>query len=119
MNTERRIGDVIHILGGGPAGLSTGYYAQKSGLDFTIYEAGSEPGGNCRTLRSGDFLFDTGAHRVHDKDAELTDEIRNMLGDDLFEVSAPSEIYSEGNFFRFPCSNNYMSHKYLLRLHCN
>ena len=102
MNIESSKSDGIHILGGGPAGLSTGYYAQKSGLDFTIYEAGSEPGGNCRTLRLGDFLFDTGAHRVHDKDAEITDEIRNMLGDDLFEVSAPSEIYSEGNFFRFP-----------------
>ena len=104
MNTESRKGDGIHILGGGPAGLSTGYYAQKNGLDFTIYEAGSEPGGNCHTLRLGDFLFDTGAHRVHDKDAELTDEIRNMLGDDLFEVSAPSEIYSEGSFFDFLCS---------------
>ena len=50
MNIESRKSDGIHILGGGPAGLSSGYYAQKSGVDFTIYEAGSEPGGNCRTL---------------------------------------------------------------------
>ena len=43
MNTESRKGDGIHILGGGPAGLSTGYYAQKSGLDFKIFESGFEP----------------------------------------------------------------------------
>ena len=92
----------IQILGGGPAGLAVGYYAQKLGLDFTIFEAGEEAGGNCRTLRQGDFLFDTGAHRVHDKDPEITREIKDLLGDDLHEVSAPSEIYSGGEFYRFP-----------------
>ena len=31
----------IHILGGGPAGLTTGYYAKKYGFpNFTIFEAG-------------------------------------------------------------------------------
>ncbi len=102
MNIEKlKTPDVI-IVGGGPAGLSVGYYAQRLGLDFVILEAGSELGGNCRTLRLGDFLFDTGAHRVHDKDPEVTREIKKLLGDDLFEVSAPSEIYSKGKFFRFP-----------------
>ena len=92
----------IQILGGGPAGLAVGYYAQKRGLNFIIFEAGEEAGGNCRTLRQGDFLFDTGAHRVHDKDPEITREIKDLLGDDLHEVSAPSEIYSGGELHRFP-----------------
>ena len=92
----------LQILGGGPAGLAVGYYAQKRGLDFTIFESGDEVGGNCRTLRQGDFLFDTGAHRVHDKDPEITREIKDLLGDDLHEVSAPSEIYYGGKFYRFP-----------------
>ena len=30
----------IHILGGGPAGLTTGYYAKKHGIsNFSIFEA--------------------------------------------------------------------------------
>lgn len=92
----------VHILGGGPAGLAAGYYAQKRGLDFVLFEAGPQLGGNCRTLRLGDFLFDTGAHRLHDKDPEVTGEIKGLLGDELLEVAAPSEIFLRGEFFRFP-----------------
>ena len=102
MNIEKVNTPEIQILGGGPAGLAVGYYAQKRGLAFTIFEAGEEAGGNCRTLRQGDFLFDTGAHRVHDKDPEITREIKHLLGDDLHEVSAPSEIYFGGEFYKFP-----------------
>ena len=92
----------IQILGGGPAGLAAGHYAKKCGLDFVLFEAGSEVGGNCRTLRIGDFRFDTGAHRFHDKDPSVTCEVQKLLGGDLFHVDAPSEIFFEGQFFRFP-----------------
>ena len=105
----------LHILGGGPAGLTTGYYAKKHGLcNFTIFEAGEHTGGNCRTLsikgadcrlsilQSNDFRFDTGAHRFHDKDPQVTEEVKNLLGSDLLRVAAPSEIFFEGEFYRFP-----------------
>ena len=92
----------IQILGGGPAGLAVGYYAKRRGLDFVLFEAGSGVGGNCRTLRFGDFLFDTGAHRFHDKDPNVTCEVKKLLGNELFHVEAPSEIFFEGKFFHFP-----------------
>ena len=92
----------IQILGGGPAGLAVGYYAKRRGLDFVLFEAGSGVGGNCRTLRFGDFLFDTGAHRFHDKDPNVTCEVKKLLGNELFHVKAPSEIFFEGKFFHFP-----------------
>jgi len=105
----------IQILGGGPAGLTTGYYAKKKGIsNFTIFEAGEHVGGNCRTLKikgsdcqfrtgqSGDFRFDTGAHRFHDKDPEATKEVKSLLGADLLRVTAPSEIFFQGKFYRFP-----------------
>lgn len=92
----------IHILGGGPAGLATGYYAKKQNLDFMIFEANDQVGGNCRTLQLGDFRFDTGAHRFHDKDPEVTAEVKHLLGDDLLRVDAPSEIYYEDKYYRFP-----------------
>ena len=53
----------ITILGAGPAGLAVGYYAQKNGLPFRIYEANNCIGGNSITLKHGDFLFDSGAHQ--------------------------------------------------------
>lgn len=104
----------LHILGGGPAGLTTGYYAKKHSLNFTIFEAGEHVGGNCRTLKIkgtdcrhgtsqiGDFRFDTGAHRFHDKNPQVTEEVRTLLGNDLLRVEAPSEIFFQGKFYRFP-----------------
>ena len=86
----------ISILAGGPAGLSVGYYARKHNLPFTIYEASDRVGGNCITHRQGDFLFDSGAHRLHDKDEEVTREIQQLLGDELHRVSAPSQIFFSG-----------------------
>lgn len=92
----------IHILGGGPAGLATGYYAKKQNLKFLIFEAGAHVGGNCRTLQLDNFRFDTGAHRFHDKDPEVTAEVKHLLGDDLLRVDAPSEIFFQDKFYRFP-----------------
>ena len=104
----------LHILGGGPAGLTAGYYAKKCSVNFTIFEAGEHAGGNCRTLKikgtdckfqasqTGDFRFDTGAHRFHDKDPQVTKEVKTLLGNDLLRVDAPSEIFFKGKFYRFP-----------------
>lgn len=92
----------IHILGGGPAGLATGYYAKKQNLNFLIFEAGTHVGGNCRTLQLDNFRFDTGAHRFHDKNPEVTAEVKHLLGDDLLRVEAPSEIFFQEQFYRFP-----------------
>ena len=96
----------IHILGGGPAGLTAGYYAKKQNLNFIIYEAGAMVGGNCRTIQLGDFRFDTGAHRFHDKDPVATEEVKRLLGDDLLRVDAPSEIFFDDKFYRFPLELN-------------
>lgn len=94
----------ITILGGGPAGLAVGYYAKKHQLPFTVYESSDSIGGNAVTLKHGDFLFDSGAHRFHDKDIEVTREIKELLGEKLVKVNAPSQIYRDGKFIDFPLS---------------
>ena len=94
----------LTILGGGPSGLAVGYYARKCNFPFTIYEASDRVGGNCITIKHGEFLFDSGAHRLHDKFEDITKEIRRLLGDDLQKIDAPSQIYHEGKFIDFPLS---------------
>jgi protoporphyrinogen oxidase len=94
----------ITILGGGLAGLAVGYYARKRGLPFTIYEARNRLGGNAITLKHGDFLFDSGAHRLHDRDREVTKEVQKLLGEELSEVDVPSQIYHNGRLVDFPLS---------------
>jgi len=92
------------ILGGGISGLAVGYYARKNAIPFTIYEANSIIGGNCITFRHGDFLFDSGAHRFHCKDKEITNEIKTLLSEDLERITVPSQIYHNGRYLYFPLS---------------
>ena len=92
----------IHIIGAGPAGMAASYYANKNNLNSIIYESSDAVGGNCKTLKEGNFLFDLGAHRLHDKNYEVTSAIKELLDKDLLEVNSPSKIFSEGRFLNFP-----------------
>lgn len=94
----------ITVLGGGPAGLAVGYYAKKSQISFTVFEASSQVGGNCKTLQHQQFFFDLGAHRFHDKDPEITAEVKTLMGQTLKKIQAPSQIYFQGKFVAFPLS---------------
>ena len=92
----------ITILGGGPAGLGVAFYAHRAGVPFVLFESAAEPGGMCRTLRCGDHRYDRGAHRFHDRDADITRDLRELLGDELVRVDAPSAIRDLGRWIEFP-----------------
>jgi len=92
----------LAILGGGPAGLGVGFYAHRAGLPFVLYEASSQTGGMCRTLTCGEHRYDTGAHRFHDRDAEITRDLVELMGDELVRVDAPSAIWDRGRYIDFP-----------------
>lgn len=94
----------ISILGGGPAGLATSYFAKKVGLETVLFEAKSQIGGNCKTLSYGEFKFDTGAHRLHNKSDEVVKEIKGLLKEDLMQVDKPSYIFHKGKYLLFPIS---------------
>ena len=65
-------------------------------MKFRIYEKSNAVGGNCKTIKKGDFKFDTGAHRLHDKHNEVIILINKLLKNTLLKVNAPSQIYHEG-----------------------
>lgn len=92
----------IDILGGGPAGLAVAHYADRAGLSFRLFERASELGGLCRTYSCGPHRYDSGAHRFHDRDPEITADLRLLLGDELTEVDAPSQILHRGRYIDFP-----------------
>ena len=100
MNSQTKI--KLNILGAGPAGLAVGYYAKKKNIPVKLYESSNDVGGNCKTITQGEFSFDTGAHRFHDKYDQVTFEIKNLLGDDLLHINAPSQIFSQGHLIDFP-----------------
>ena len=72
--------------------MASAYFANKYNLKFKVYENSNFIGGNCRTIEIDNFKFDTGAHRFHDKIPHITSEIKNILKENLLEVSSPSKI---------------------------
>ncbi len=94
--------DYLTILGGGPAGLGTAYYAHRAGIPFRLYEQASRLGGLCQTFRCGRHAYDCGAHRFHDRIPEITADVRALLGSELVPVTSPSKIYDAGRFINFP-----------------
>jgi protoporphyrinogen oxidase len=92
----------LTILGGGPAGLAVAYYAHRTGVPFALFERAEEPGGLCRTFRWDAHGYDAGAHRFHDRDPEVTRDVRALLADRLAAVHAPSQIWHRGRFVAFP-----------------
>jgi protoporphyrinogen oxidase len=90
------------VLGAGPAGLSAAWRFEELRSSYLVLEAAPAHGGNARTLRFGEFLFDTGPHRFHDRDPKATRRVEDLLGPDLHEVDAPSRIFFHGRFVDFP-----------------
>ena len=92
----------IDILGAGPAGLGVGYYAKKNKIPVSIFELSNSVGGNSRTILNGEFRYDTGAHRLHNKHNSVTQMVKELLGEDLIKVSVPSKIYHNRSMIDFP-----------------
>ncbi len=92
----------LTILGGGPAGLAVAYYAHRRGLPFALYEKQPHLGGLCRTFSLGRHRYDSGAHRFHDRDPQVTADLRELLGSELFPVSRPSKVLIGRRFLDFP-----------------
>lgn len=94
----------LTILGGGASGICVGYYAKKNGLSFKIHEASDTTGGNAATIQFKDFLFDTGAHRWHDRYPEITMELKGIMGHELKQIHKPSHIFYNKKLIDFPLS---------------
>ncbi len=101
-HNKLKTGDIC-VLGAGPAGLACGWAMEKTGnTGYSIFEKSSVHGGNARTVNHNDFLYDTGPHRFHTRNAEATRRISELMGEDLHSVDAPARIFWQGRFVDFP-----------------
>jgi protoporphyrinogen oxidase len=78
------------------------FYASARGIPFSLFERAAGLGGMCKTYRHGEHLYDSGAHRFHDRDPEITADLQQVMGGELDRVRAPSQIYHHGRFIDFP-----------------
>ena len=84
--------------------MAASYYAKQRSIPFTVYESAAQVGGNCITYEINGFRIDSGAHRLHVKEEELSAIYQHMLGNDLLSVNSPSAIFYENKFIDFPLS---------------
>ncbi|SIT86371.1 oxygen-dependent protoporphyrinogen oxidase [Pontibacter indicus] len=54
----------VAIIGAGISGLSLAYYLQRQGIAYDLFEAGSEVGGNMRTLQKNGYTFELGPNTL-------------------------------------------------------
>ncbi|MFZ2223263.1 MAG: FAD-dependent oxidoreductase [Candidatus Deferrimicrobium sp.] len=94
------------IIGAGLAGLSAGYHAELSGIDYAVYEAENTVGGLCRTLQQDGFRFDFSGHLLHLKDPYFQSLVGDLLGDNRNVIGRNAAIYSQGVFTRYPFQAN-------------
>ena len=90
----------IAILGAGIAGLSTGWLLKRKGIDFTIYEKQSYPGGLARSFEWNGFKCDFAAHRLFTTDENILHELLRLVP--MGRHIRRSRIYLMGKWMRDP-----------------
>ncbi len=97
---------MIGIVGGGISGLVLAYELRRLGVDVTVWEAASVPGGVMRSQLHGDLVLELGPQR-----ARLTGPFRQLvesvgLSEELITAPAdlPLYVYHRGRLRRAPLS---------------
>jgi protoporphyrinogen oxidase len=93
----------ILIIGAGLTGLSTAYYLEKLGLDYTLFEKESYVGGLCSTYRSEEgFIFDKAMHILHLNDSYVRKLVEELINGDLLIHPRKALVYFKGSYIPYP-----------------
>ncbi len=106
MTTESA--DIV-VIGAGASGLSfANWYRQlHPAATVLVLEAADEPGGYCKTVVQGGFVWDYSGHFFHFKDASIEQWLRQrMPGQEIKTVIKKSSIRYAGLDIDFPFQKN-------------
>jgi protoporphyrinogen oxidase len=93
----------IVIVGAGPAGLTSAFQLQKSGVRSTVLEAGDQVGGISRTVERDGWRFDIGGHRFFTKVGPVEALWHEILPEaDFLMRPRKSRIFYDGKYFDYP-----------------
>lgn len=92
------------IIGAGISGLTAANFLQT---DYLLLEKEQEPGGYCRTIRQGDYIWDYAGHFFHFK----TEEFRRLFHEsipeeDIIFQTKRTKILYKGQLVDYPFQTN-------------
>ena len=92
------------IIGAGISGLS---YAAKTPNDYLIVEKDNEIGGYCKTIYSGDYVWDYSGHFFHFQRPEIKDYVMSRLDEkNILKVRKYTQIYYKSIYVDYPFQMN-------------
>jgi oxygen-dependent protoporphyrinogen oxidase len=96
----------IVVVGGGVAGLASAYrlLASREGIDVTVLEAGTEPGGKVRSVEVGGIRLDGGPDSLIARKpwaVQLAREL-GLAGELVAPATGVTFIWTDGGLRRFP-----------------
>lgn len=77
----------VAIIGAGITGLTAAFYLKKAGIKFKIFEKSDHIGGVIRTVKTDDFLYETGPNSGVIGNAEIADLFEDLKDDCKLEVA--------------------------------
>lgn len=92
----------VVIIGGGPAGLTSGYELMKHDVKSIVLEKADKVGGISRTETYKGYRFDIGGHRFFTKVGEVQAVWKEILANDFIQTPRLSRIYYDGKFYDYP-----------------
>ncbi len=93
------------VLGAGPAGLGAAWKLARAGRSVVVLEQADHVGGLSASFEVAGLRVDHGSHRLHPNTrADILDELRTLLGDDLQLRPRHGRIRMAGGFVPFPPS---------------
>lgn len=92
------------IIGAGISGLS---YAAATKNDYLIIEKENKIGGYCKTIYSGDYVWDYSGHFFHFQREAIKDYVMSRLSEEeMLKVHKFTQIYYKGLHVDFPFQMN-------------
>jgi protoporphyrinogen oxidase len=95
------------ILGAGLSGISTAYFLQNSSKidSITILEKDDAPGGLCRSITCGEYIYDIGPHILFSKDKEMLNLMISVL-DNKNDLRRSNQVIYKGKWVQYPFEND-------------
>lgn len=99
--------DII-IIGAGIAGLSAALELEKRGIDYHLIDKNDRVGGAFETLKTKDYLVETGPHTFSSMSKEILNMVNELgIEEELIEANPNSHkryIYNNGHLIPVPTS---------------